>query len=117
MTKKLRRMYLFLADNDYGRVERDLNLYVAPFVFGRGLRANEISYLTWDIYGLKLSEKTEDTIWDSYHTLKCAEYFPNRLFLIVDNFTWSFWDAHAPNMILMDQPNWPNILTNSLEMK
>jgi hypothetical protein len=110
-------MYLYLANNDYGRVERDLNLFVAPFVFGRDLRANEISYLNWDAYGLQLGEKNEDTIWTSYHTLKCAEYFPTRAFLIVDRFTWSFWEKPAPNMILMDQPNWPNILSNALEIR
>lgn len=117
MTKKLRRMYLSLANNDYGRVERDLNLFVAPFVFGRGLKPNEVSYLDWDVYGLQLTEKTEDTIWDSYHTMKAAEYFPNRAFLIVDQFTWGFWDTHRPNMILMDQPNWFNVLSNALEMR
>jgi hypothetical protein len=110
-------MYLFLANNDYGRIERDLNLFVAPFIFGRDLRANQISYLTWDVYGLQLSEKTEESIWDSYHMLKCAEYFPSRAFLVIDKFTWSFWDSPAPNMILMDQPDWANILANALETK
>ena len=117
MRKKLRRTYLYLGNNDYGRVEAELNMYVTCFLFGLDLRANQISYLEWDIYVLLLTEKNERNIWDSYHMLKCADYFPNRLFLVIDKFTWSFFESHRPNMVLMDQPNWPNIVNNHLETR
>ena len=116
MTKKLRKAYLYLDNRDYGRIEAELNTYVACFKFGRHLTINEISYLQWDIYGLSLSSRDSDSIWEaSYHTHKAAQYFPNRLFLIVDKFTWDFFEAPTPNMVLMDQPNWPNIIRNHLE--
>lgn len=117
MKKKLPRMYLYLGNNDYGRIERELTTYVSGFLFGRNLQPDKISYLDWDIYGLQLCKKTEETIWISYHALKCAQYFPNRMVLIIDEFTMSFFDSPAGNMVLMDQPNWVHIVNNYLEMK
>jgi len=115
MRKKLTKIFLYLDNQDYGRVENELSLYL-PCKFCRHLTINEISYLTWDIYGLSLSSRDADSIWEaSYHTLKAAEYFPNRLFLIIDRFTWDFFEVPTPNMVLMDQPNWPNIIINHLE--
>lgn len=117
MRKKLRRAYLYLADGDYGRIEDELNLYVSPFLFGRELSVTKVSYLEWDVYGLKLIDKTEDSIWNMYRVFKCAEFFPNRFFLIIDRFTWNLFDEHRPNMVLMDQPNWANILVTHLEKR
>ena len=113
----MKRAYLFLADNDYGRIEAELNMFVGPFVFGRDLRANHISYLQWDLHGLKLVDKAEDSVWDAYHFMKSAQYFPSRAFLVVDRFTWEMFDTFSSNMILMDQPNWPNLVLNQLETK
>lgn len=110
MKKKLRRMYLFLASGDYGEIEREITTYVSPFNFGRDLKANQVSYLEWDVYGFQLSRKGEESTWDAYHTYKCAQYFPNRLILIIDKFTLGFFDDVPSNMLLMDQPNWPNLM-------
>ena len=118
MRKKLRRAYLYLDNRDYGRIEAELNTYVACFKFCRGLTINQISYLEWDIYGLQLNDRSVDSIWEaSYHTLKCAQYFPGRLFLIIDRFTWGFFESPTPNMVLMDQPNWPNMILNHMEIR
>ena len=118
MRSKLRKAYLYLDNEDYAGIERELNTYVACFTFGRNLRVNQISYLQWDLYGLQLNDAGSDNVWEaSYHVFKCAEYFPARTFLIIDKFTWNFFETHPPNMVLMDQPNWPNIIRNRLETK
>jgi len=114
---KLLRAYLYLANDDYGRVEALLNMYVAGFVCGRGLHPNSISHLEWDLYVFNLIEKGEDNVWIAYHVEKAAQYFPSRSFLIINKFTLNFFDTPFPNMILMDQPNWINIIRNHLEMR
>lgn len=116
MTKALRRAYLYLANDDYGRIEAALNIYIAGFVFGRNLRPNNVSHLEWDLYVFNLISRGEDNVWLTYHVEKGAQYFPNRAFLITDQFTWNFFSETSSNMILMDQPNWPNILRNKLEI-
>jgi hypothetical protein len=117
MTKNLRRMYLWLGDKDYGQVEADFQMYVGFFLFGRHLKPSEVSYRDWDVYGIKFTEESEDNIWDTYHLKKCAEYYPSRLIVIMDRFTWGFFDERPDNMILMDQPNWANIVKRHLESK
>lgn len=117
MKKKLRRAYLYLGNRDYGRIEAELNMYVACFLFGRDFKPNQIQNLEWDMYVMSLSERTESSIWDTYHVLKCAQCFSSRLFIMVDQFTWGFFDTPLHNMILMDQPNWPNIVNNHLEVR
>ena len=116
MIKSLKRAYLYLGNDDYGRVEASLNTYVAAFVCGRKMRPNEVSYLSWDLYVFNLITRGEDNVWLAYHVEKAAQYFPSRSFLITDRFTWEFFDVKSPNMILMDQPNWSNILRNQLEI-
>lgn len=117
MQSKLLRAYLYLGNDDYGRIEASLNMYVAGFVCGRGLRPNNISHLEWDLYVFNLAERGEDNVWLAYHVEKAAQYFPSRAFLITDQFTLDFFGTLSPNMTLMDQPNWPNIIRNHLEMR
>lgn len=108
---------MYLGNNDYGRIEALLNMYVSRFIFSRGLRPNNVSHLEWDLYGFNLVDRGEDNVWDAYHVQKVAQYFPSRVFLITDEFTWKFFDEHRPNIVLMDQPNWPNIIINYLELR
>jgi hypothetical protein len=116
--KKLRRAYLYLANRDYGRVESELNTFVSPFIFGRHLKPNKVSFLEWDLIGIQLTDKRdEDNVWDVYHFHKCASYFPSRTFLVIDRITWNLFESRTPNMILMDQPNWVSLINNSLESK
>jgi len=117
MTKNLKRAYLYLGNDDYGRVEAALNTYVAGFVCGRGLKPNNISHLEWDLYVFNLIERGDDNVWLAYHVEKASQFFPSRIFLIIDHFTLDFFDPPSTNMLLMDQPNWPTILRNRLEIK
>ena len=115
---KLRRAYLYLANKKYGQVEADLNTFVSPFVFGRNLKPNKVSFLSWDLIGLQLTgRQTDDNIWDVYHFHKCASYFPSRTFLVIDKTTWGMFESYTPNMILMDTPNWACLTIRNLESK
>lgn len=117
MIKNLKRAYLYLGNDDYGRVEAALNTYVASFVCCRGLRPNNISHLEWDLYVFNLVDRGEDNTWLAYHVEKAAQCFPNRVFLITDQFTMDFFSKVPINLTLMDQPNWPNIIRNRLEIR
>ena len=114
--RPLYRAYSYLADGNYAAVEADLWMFVGCFVFGRNLRPNAVSVLEWDLYILQLMDRREDSIWIAYHTVKCAKYHPDRTILVVDKFTLDCLEERTPNMVLMDQPNWHNMLIHTMEI-
>lgn len=115
MKKPVKRAYIRLPNNNYAKVESELNTYVATIIFGRGLTINEVSYLDWDLYVFSLPDSSEENIWDVYSISKAADLYSDKVFLIVDQKTWSLFLDPTKNMVLMDRPDWVGQVLRRLE--